>query len=75
MHPELFSIGDFTIHTYGFLIMVGATLGFLYMSHVANRDLGIEKDKIQNLAIMVIIAAFVGGKLFFYLENPGYYFS
>ncbi|MEQ6168498.1 prolipoprotein diacylglyceryl transferase [Ekhidna sp. MALMAid0563] len=75
MHPELFSIGDFTIHTYGFLIMVGATMGFLYMSHVANRDLDIEKDKIQNLAIMVIIAAFVGGKLFFYLENPGYYFS
>lgn len=75
MHPELFSIGDFTIHTYGFLIMVGASLGFLYMSHVAHRDLGIEKDKIQNLAILVIISAFIGGKLFFYLEDPSFYFS
>lgn len=75
MHPELFSIGDFTIHTYGFMIMIGATLGFFYMTHVAKRDLGIERDQIQNLAIMVIVAAFVGGKLFFYLENPRFYFS
>ena len=75
MHPELFSIGDFTIHTYGFMIMLGATLGFLYMSHTVKKDLGIEKDKIQNLAIMVIVSAFVGGKLLFYLEDPGYYFG
>ena len=75
MHPELFSIGDFTIHTYGFMIMVGATLGFFYMSHAAKKDLGIERDKIQNLAILIIIAAFIGGKLFFYLENPSFYFS
>ena len=75
MHPKLFNIGDFTIHTYGFMIMIGATLGFLYMSYTVKKDLGIERDKIQNLAILVIISAFVGGKLLFYLENPGYYFS
>jgi phosphatidylglycerol---prolipoprotein diacylglyceryl transferase len=75
MHPELFSFGDFTIHTYGFMIMVGAALGFFYMTYSAKKELGIEKDKIQNLAILVIIAAFVGGKLFFFMENPGYYFG
>ncbi|MEP5611567.1 MAG: prolipoprotein diacylglyceryl transferase [Cyclobacteriaceae bacterium] len=75
MHPELFSIGDFTIHSYGFMIMVGASLAFFYMSHAAKKDLGIEREKIQNLAILIIISAFVGGKLFFYLENPGFYFD
>lgn len=75
MHPELFSIGNFTIHTYGFMIMIGATLGFFYMTHAAKKDLGIERDQIQNLAILVIISAFAGGKLFFYLEDPAYYFS
>lgn len=75
MHPELFSIGNFTVHTYGFLIMLGATFGFLFFSYYAKKELDIEQDKIQNLAIMVILAAFVGGKLLFYLENPGYYFS
>lgn len=75
MHPELFSIGDFTIHSYGFMIMVGASLGFFYMTYSAKKELGIEKDKIQNLAILVILAAFIGGKLFFYMENPSYYFG
>lgn len=75
MHPELFSIGDFTIHTYGFMIMVGASLGYFYMAHSAHKDLGIEKDKIQNMAVLIIVSAFVGGKLLFYLENPSYYFE
>lgn len=75
MHPELFSIGDFTIHTYGFMIMLGATFGYFYMAYTAQKELGIDKDKIQNLAVFVILSAFVGGKLFFYLENPGYYFD
>jgi len=75
MHPEFFSIGDFKIHTYGFMIMLGAVLGFFYMSYSAKKELGIDKDKIQNLAILIILAAFIGGKLLFYLEKPSYYFS
>lgn len=75
MHPELFNIGNFTIHTYGFMIMLGASLGYFYLSTSAHKDLGIERDKIQNLAILIILSAFIGGKLFFYLENPSYYFS
>ncbi len=75
MYPELFSIGDFTIHTYGFMIMIGATLGFFYMTYSAKKELGIDRDKIQNLAILIIIGAFVGGKLFFFMEDPAYYFG
>lgn len=75
MHPELFTIGNFTVHTYGFMIMCGALAGYFYMSHVAKKELNIPPDKIQNLAIMIILAAFVGGKLFFYFEDPAYYFS
>lgn len=75
MHPEFFSIGGMTIHMYGFMIMVGAVVGYLYMSNAASKELSIPSDKIQNLAILIIVAAFVGGKLLFYLEKPGYYFS
>lgn len=75
MHPELFTLGSFTIHTYGFMIMIGALAGYFYMSTTVKKDLGIPADKIQNLAILVILAAFVGGKLFFYFERPDYYFS
>jgi len=75
MHPELFSIGNFTVHTYGFMIMLGALLGYLYMSRAAKKELGIDPDKIQTLAIYVILSAFIGGKLFFYFEKPSYYFN
>lgn len=75
MHPELFKIGQLTIHTYGFMIMIGALFGYWYMSTVLKRELGIEPDKVQSLAIFVILAAFIGGKIFFYFEDPAYYFG
>lgn len=75
MHPELFSIGDFTIHSYGFMIMLGAFAACFYMTHAAKKELNIDSDKIQTLVIYVILAAFVGGKLFFYLEEPSFYFN
>lgn len=74
MHPEFFSIGNFTVHGYGFMIMTGAILAYFYMAVTLKRDLNIEAEKIQTLAILVIVAAFVGGKLFFYFEEPSYYF-
>lgn len=74
MHPELFNIGNFTVHTYGFLIMLGALLAYLYMARTAKKDLGIDPDKIQTVAIYVIFGAFVGGKLLFYFEEPSFYF-
>lgn len=74
MHPELFTIGNTTIHTYGFMIMIGAFAAFFYMSH-AVKELGIDPEKIKNIAIITVFSAFIGGKLLFYLEDPGYYFS
>lgn len=74
MHPELFNIGSFTVHSYGFMIMIGAMLAYFYVSTTMKKELGIATEKIQNLAIIIIVAAFVGGKLFFYFEDPGYYF-
>ncbi len=75
MHPELFSIGDFTIRTYGFMIMMGALLGFIYGVRVFKKDLSVPLDKVQNLTLLLIVAAVVGGKIFFYLEDPGFYFQ
>lgn len=75
MHPEFFSIGNLTIHTYGFLIMLGAIAGYFYISISAKRELNISPDKIQSLAIIIILSAVIGGKIFFYFEKPDYYFS
>ncbi len=74
MHPELITIGNFTLHTYGFMIMIGALMGYLFMARMARKELNIDPDKIQTIAIYVILAAFIGGKLFFYFEKPSFYF-
>jgi len=75
MHPVLFSIGPITIHSYGLMIALGAFMGFLYMAKNAKAKLGIEMETVQTMAIIIIISAFIGGKLLFYLEKPAYYFG
>ena len=75
MHPEFITIGSLTIHMYGLMIMLGAITGYFYLSRTSKKELGIEPEKIQNLAIIIIVAAFVGGKLLFYLEKPSYYLT
>lgn len=55
--------------------MIGAIIAYLYISHHAKKELGIPAENIQALARIIIITAFVGGKLLYYLEDPGFYFS
>lgn len=75
MYPELFSVGPVTIYSYGFMITTGAIICFIFMKTQAKRKLHVETDKIQMLVITCIVSAFVGGKVFFILEKPSFYFS
>lgn len=79
MHPILFSFdlgsGPISIHTYGVMIALGALFGYLYAVPYAKKELGIEAEVIQGLARVIILAAFIGGKVLYYLEDPGYYFN
>ncbi|WP_258102997.1 prolipoprotein diacylglyceryl transferase [Marinoscillum sp. MHG1-6] len=75
MYPELFTIGDLTVYSYGFMIMLGAATGYFYLSNVGKREFSMAPEKVQLLVILIVVSAFIGGKLFFYLEDPSYYFS
>lgn len=91
MHPILFEIplpdvgflpDSFTIYSYGFFIAIGAILGITYTSWQGKKHFGLNFDDINTLFILLIVAAFVGGKLFLlfedasrYLGNPGDLFS
>ena len=75
MHPEFFSIGSFTVHTYGFMIMLGALLAYFFIARTAKKKLGIDPYKIQTVAVYIILSAFIGGKLFFFFEKPSFYFN
>jgi phosphatidylglycerol---prolipoprotein diacylglyceryl transferase len=75
MHPELIHIGGITIYAYGFMIMIGALTAYAFGAKVFKAELGIEPEKVQTLTILIISAAVIGGKLFFYLEDPQFYFG
>ncbi|WP_458626839.1 prolipoprotein diacylglyceryl transferase [Winogradskyella sp. PC D3.3] len=84
MYPELFkfTLSDFlasllnveqvTVYTYATLIVLGTLIAALYTKWSAKRELGIQN--LPNAFFYAIfIAGFVGGKLFFYLQDPMLY--
>ena len=86
MHPILFEFNmpeflqgiladKITIYTYGALIALGALLASFYTAMRAKKELGVPYHVTNNLVLLILISAFVGGKLFFYFENPTYYFG
>ena len=70
MYPELFSIGPFTIYSYGLM----AAIGFLLCGYLLERELarvGKNKELAGSIIISAIIGGIVGSKIYFLIENPG----
>ncbi len=72
MYPELFHIGKFTVFSYGFFIMFGVFLAFLFFYR--NRsEIKLNVDQISELFLWCFGSVFVGGKFFYFLERPLHY--
>ncbi|HUK81613.1 MAG TPA: prolipoprotein diacylglyceryl transferase [Verrucomicrobiae bacterium] len=63
MHPILFRLGSFEVHTYGVLVATGFLLGILTAAARAKRE-GIAPALVSDLGVWLIIAGMAGGKLF-----------
>jgi len=61
-----------TLHSYGLMIALGIVAAFYIVVKKAKR-FGLNADDVSSLFIWVILAAFVGGKLFFFFEDVGKY--
>ncbi len=72
MHPVLFRIGHFTLHTYGLLVATGVLLGLWLARRQAARA-GLDPDRVWNLGIYMVLAALVGAKLWLLLADWSYY--
>ncbi|MEO1052517.1 MAG: prolipoprotein diacylglyceryl transferase [Bacteroidota bacterium] len=84
MHPILFNIpvpeflqgflpATITIYSYGFFIAIGAISGIVYTARQAKQRFQVKFDDINILFLLIIVAAFVGGKAFLFFESPSYY--
>lgn len=77
MTNDLFSIGPFTVHTYGLMIGLGTAGAYLLAVWRAPRK-GLSAQSISHLALYGILAGFLGAKLLYLLTrakdiaaNPG----
>jgi phosphatidylglycerol:prolipoprotein diacylglycerol transferase len=84
MHPELFDITlpeflanllgkkQLTVYTYATLIAIGTLIAIIYTKWRAKKEMGVVNIP-NTFFYAVFIAGFIGGKLFFYLQDPIYY--
>lgn len=66
MLPKLIDFDGFFLPTYGVLVALGFLAGILITTRLAER-VGLNKEKITNLAVYCAIAGMLGAKLFMFL--------
>jgi phosphatidylglycerol:prolipoprotein diacylglycerol transferase len=70
--PILVQIGFLKIHWYGFLIAIGALLGFLIVIHLA-KEYGLKKEDVYNYLFYLIIFGLIGDRLYYVIYAWSYY--
>ncbi|MDR0822481.1 MAG: prolipoprotein diacylglyceryl transferase [Endomicrobium sp.] len=66
MHPILFTIGRFSLHTYGLFVAVGFLAGMLYLSKkIKTKNPIMSQDELFTLVMGIIICAMIGARAFF----------
>ena len=73
MYPELFSIGKFTIYTYGVLVAIGFFFGMQYVVKYSKNI--IAKQQLYDFLFYMILVGIIGARLFYVCLDLGYYLS
>ncbi|MFH0826661.1 MAG: prolipoprotein diacylglyceryl transferase [Candidatus Omnitrophota bacterium] len=72
MHPEICTLGPFTIYSYGLMLAIAFAVSTFLLTRQAKKQ-GIPEDAIFNLAFIVFIAGVMGARLFYVIENFPHY--
>lgn len=48
-------------------------MGLIYMARQGKKKFGTSYDKSNSLFIYIVVSAYLGGKVFFFFENPSFY--
>lgn len=74
MHPIIAKIGPLYVYSYGLMVAIGFVVAILLAYRGAPR-FGLDKDKIIDFGIVVLLGGVAGARLVFCLMNLGYYIS
>ncbi len=70
MYPILLNLGPLSVHAYGFFIAVAFITGILITLQYAKME-GIDSQYVLDIAILGLIAAIVGSRLFYVIGQWG----
>ena len=71
MHPELFRIGSFPVHTYGVFLALAFLSAILVAVRLGSRD-GLPKERLYDLCLWMLLASLVGSKILMLFTEPEY---
>lgn len=74
MHPIIAKIGPLYIYSYGLMVALGFALAMLLAYKEAPR-FNINKDKIIDFGIVILLGGLVGARLFYVFMNIKYYIA
>lgn len=64
MHPVVFSIGSFAIHSYGLLLAISFLFGIWFASKRA-KEQGLDPNVISDVGFWIILSSILGARLYY----------
>ena len=71
MHPELFRIGSFPVHTYGVFLALAFLGAIMVAVRLGARD-GLPRERIYDLSLWMLLAGLIGSKILMFWVEPEY---
>ena len=74
MHPIIAQIGPLCIYSYGMMVSIGFAVAII-LAYTRAAEFGLDKDRIIDFGIVVLLGGLAGARLFYVLLNMEYYLS
>lgn len=74
MHPILFEIGSFKLHTFG-LLMIAAFFAGLWLARKRAPKYGLAPDKITDMSFFALLFGILGARVVFILQELPHYLA
>lgn len=72
MHPILFTIGDFSVHSYGVIMALGIVAGVSYAMYIGKKR-GLDPYDMSEVGLWTVIFGLLGARLAYVAQHVDYY--
>ncbi len=72
MHPTLFSIGPFTVYSYGVMVAIGFMIATIFIYRTAPH-FGFDSNRVMDISILALVTGIAGARALYILLNIAYY--